>query len=286
MASAREEAQQVESKESQKTMTSTSGLVKDVIASLNAEKTWPSDVTLYTLPEDKELMNDVAQCHIVRALFACHGLMDCYTIERRHNAEFMAPNSRKLPFLRTGRTVVAHEDICRFMFDRMYVLRTDMSPTEKITMEGVISLVETKLQPIELYITWLEPVNRKSTYDRYGLDVPQPLKTILCWQKYWEVRKYLKAIGVLDRSEVEMRADISDVYKCLSRRLETSGCLIGEEITEADVFAYGHLQAILESKLSKNILMEELKNFPRLTQFCLNFNQIHLGNKAMIWEFL
>ena len=57
-------------------------------------------------------------------------------------------------------------------------------------------------------------------------------------------------------------------------------------MTEADVYVYGHLQAILESKLQNNVLMKTLEDYPKLTNFCLNFNQLHLGNKAMIWEFL
>lgn len=289
MSSSNEEEAQLKSTGSEKTITSpgsSSNLVKDVIASLNAEKTWPSDVQLYTLPEEKELLNDVAQCHVVRALLACHGLIDCYSIERRHNAEWMAPQSARVPFLRTGRSVIAHEDIRAFLTDRMYVLRTDMSSEEKLVTEGIVSLVETKLHPIELYVTWMESENRKYTHSKYGLNVPQPLKSILCWQKYFEVRTYLKALGWLQKSEWELREEVADVYRCLSRKLEHSGCLVGEEISEADVWSYGHLQAVLESKLPKNLLMDELKNFPRLTQFCLNFNQLHLGNKAMIWEFL
>jgi len=264
---------------------STSKLVQDVIASFNAEKTWPSDVVLYTLPEEKVLLPDVAQCHVLRALFACHGLMDCYTIERRANAEFMAPRSRKLPFLRTGESVYAYEDTLKFMMDHNYVLKAEMNAEEKIQMDGLISLMETRLSPIEMYVTWV--MNKEATQERYGRNIPQPLKQILCWQKYTAVQKYLKAIGLLEKSEEEIRREIVDIYNCINLKLENSGCLVGkEEVTEADVFVFGHLQAISESKLRKNILMEELRNFPKLTKFCLNFNQIHMGNKAMIWEFL
>jgi len=265
---------------------STSKLVQDVVASFNAEKTWPTDVTLYTLPEDKELLPDVAQCHVIRALFACHGLMDCYDIERRHNAEFMAPKSGKVPFLRTGESVIAYEEILQFMINHNYFLKSDMSSGDRLVMDGVISLVETKLGALEMYVTWMESVNKEMTHERYGGSISQPLKQLLCWRKSTEVAQYLKAMNILEKSEAEIREEIVDIYKCISQKLEQTGCVVGEEVTEADVYVFGHLQAISESKLKKNILMEELKNFPRLTKFCLNFNQIHMGNKAMIWEFL
>lgn len=125
-------ASQKEEKQVIPPSSSTSKLVQDVIASFNAaEKTWPTDVTLYTLPEEAELLPDIAQCHVIRALFACHGLMDCYSIERRHNAEFMAPKSRKLPFLHSGQSVVAYEEIPQFMSNHNYVLKSDMTGDEK-----------------------------------------------------------------------------------------------------------------------------------------------------------
>jgi len=280
-------ASQKEEKQIVPPSSSTSKLVQDVIASFNAaEKTWPTDVTLYTLPEEAELLPDIAQCHVIRALFACHGLMDCYSIERRHNAEFMAPKSRKVPFLHSGQSVIAYEEIPQFMFNHNYVLKGDMIGEEKIKMDSVISMMETKLAPIETYVTWLDPMNKKITEERYLRNLCQPLQKLLCWRKSAEVAKYLQFMGILEKSEVEIRKDIIDIYKCLSQKLERTGFIVGEEVTEADVYVFGHLQAITESKLKKNILMEELKNFPKLTKFCLNFNQIHMGNKAMIWEFL
>merc|ERR1712080_245870 len=234
-------------------------------------------------PEEQELLTDVARCHVLEALLAVHGLADCYNLERRHNAEFMAPKHGKVPFLRTGRSVVAQADILEFMYSNLFILKNCMSADENMTMQSIISLVETKLAPIELYINWVEPKNQKMTHQRYGHNLPQPLKMILCWQKSKEVHQYLKVIGLLEKSETQIRKEISGIYRSISRKLEKNTCVIGEEITEADVFVYGHLQAILESKLEKNILMEELQNYPKLTKFCLNFNQVHLGNKAMIW---
>ena len=149
----------------------------------------------------------------------------------------------------------------------------------------MISLMETRLSSIELYVTWV--TNREDTQERYGRTFPQPLKQILCWQKHNAVQKYLKAVGLLEKTEAEIRQEIVDIYTCINQKLERNGgSVVGEVITEADVFVFGHLQAITESKLKRNILMTELKNFPTLTKFCLNFNQIHMGVKGMIWDFL
>ena len=55
-------------------------------------------------------------------------------------------------------------------------------------------------------------------------------------------------------------------------------------LTEADVFLFGHLQAIIECPFEDNILSKVLAQFPRLQKFCLNFNQLHLGQQAMLFS--
>jgi len=269
-----------------KVSASSSKLVQDVVASLNADKEWPSDVVIYTLLEEQELLTDVARGYVVKALLAVNGLADGYKVERRHNAEFMAPKNGKLPFLRMPNKIIAQDDVLDFMYSKSFVLKNDLSPEDNMIMQGVISLIETKLIPIELYCLWIDPVNRKRTTEQYGYDYPQPLKKLLCWKKQKEVEKYLKCIGLLQKSEQQIKEDLHNIYKCITRKLEASSYIIGEDMTEADVYVYGHLQAILESKLQNNILMKALEDYPKLTNFCLNFNQLHLGNKAMIWEFL
>jgi len=275
-----------ESKGGMKVSASSSRLVQDAVASLNADKEWPRDVVVYTSLEEQELLPDIARGYVVKALLAVNGLADGYNVERRHNAEFMAPKSGKLPFLRMPNKVVAQEDFLDFMYTKSFVLKNDLSVEDNMIMQGIISLIETKLIPIELYCVWIDPINRKKTLDQYGFDYPQPLKKILCWKKFKQVEKHLKSIGLLEKSEQQIKEELCGIYQCIARKLEVNSHITGDDMTEADVYVYGHLQAILESKLENNMLMKALEEYPKLTNFCLNFNQLHLGNKAMIWEFL
>lgn len=79
---------------------------------------------------------------------------------------------------------------------------------------------------------------------------------------------------------------MSDIFRNIDLMQYLQYFILFFRLTEADVYLYGHLQAILESKLPNNILLKTLEKFPKLVNFCLNFSQVHLGNKAMLWEFL
>lgn len=213
-------------------------------------------------------------------------LDDGYKIERRHNAEFMAPKNAKLPFLHISNKVVAQEDILDYLYSKSFVLNNDISTEDNMVIQGVISLIETKLVPIEMYYAWIDPLNRTNTLERYGYNYPQPLKKVLCLKKQWEVERYLKCVGVLGKSEEEIKQELHNIYRCIATKLEKTSYLIGDELIEADCYVYGHLQAILESKLKNNIMTKMLDDFPKLTKYVLNFNQLHLGKTAMIWEFV
>lgn len=263
-----------------------SKLVQDVLSSLTADKDWPENVVLYKSLEEQELLPDVARCYAIEALLAIHGLQDGFSTCRRQNAESMSPKNGKLPFLRIRNKVVAEEDVIEYLRQKEFFLHPDRSIKENLSIKGVMSLLETKLVPIELYFIWEDAKNVPETLQRYGYNQPKPLCQILCRRKRQEVREFLRVAGYLTKSEDQLSKELEQIFTLLVRKLEKSKYISGEQVSEADVYVFGHLQAIMESKLPNNILLNTLQRFPKLTNFCLNFNQVHLGHQAMLWEFV
>jgi len=262
------------------------GLVESVISSFSEEKGWPDEVELYTVLNEQELLTDKARMYSVEALLTVHGLQEKFDKKRKYNATYMAPKKGSLPFLRIKNEVVNEHDILKFLEKRAFCLTSDLNEEDELLHRGVLALIENTLKPIELYFVWLDEKNVIETFAKFGHSYPQPLQKLLCLEQYSEVKHYLQVTGWMDKTSDQILGELKYLLGYLSKRLENAQYIINEQLTEADVYLYGHLQAILESKLPNNILLKTLEKYPKLVNFCLNFSQVHLGNKAMLWEFL
>lgn len=253
------------------------------MATFTAENDWPDSVMMYRLLEEQELLPDIAKCNCAEALVAVHDLRNGFTVKRRYNAEHMAPKKGHLPFLRIEDEVVGNDDILNFMLKKEKQLFTERTPEQDLCIKGVLSLIENKLIPIELYVVWVDAGNLKDSYEKYGFNQPQILKKILCYQKQKEIRDYLQVTGWLSKSKAEIINEARKIFEFLSRRFEQNKFIAGNQLSEADIYVYGHLQAILENKLTNDYLLKTLEQYPKLGNFCMNFNQVQLGKQAMIF---
>lgn len=251
---------------------------------LSVPQEWENSFEIFQSPDEQQLLPEIANCLSIKALLAIHNLEDRYTLQVRPHAEHMAPKQGDLPFLRFRNTVIGGSDILQFLQEKEYTLNGDATPEEKITSLGVMSLINSKLVPLELLVTWADEKNASITYEKYGYNQPEPLKKILHFQKRQEVSRFLRATGWLDKSNDELKKEAKDVFDFLSKRLDGSKYLTGESLTDADVFVYGHLQALFECELKNNVLLQVLEGYSRLQKFCLNFTQLHLGQQAMIFS--
>lgn len=261
---------------------SSSLLVKQALASFSDEKEWPENAVLYK--GSKELLPELAKCYAIEAMLALHDLQHSYCVIRRDNARFMSPRST-LPFLRIGSQVECELDIIGHLKLCGYSLSKDSPATVKLCVSGILSLMELKLVPIELYYTWIDSSNQDETFARYAFNIPNPLNRVLCWRKLYDIRSYLLNTGWLSKKEADIQQELHALMDYFSGKLEKGPCLTGDQVTEADVYLYGHLQAILESNQKNSTLRNSVEKHPRLTQFCLTFNQVHLGNRSLLWEF-
>jgi len=262
-----------------------STLLKEAVFAVSEDKEWPDGVLLYKNLCDQELLPEVAKYHAVEALLAVHDLQGQYKTCRKDNAEYMSPKG-VLPFLRIGNQIEAEESILAYLDKRGYSLSSGLAPEIQIQVKGILSLIKTRLVPIELYYTWVDEKNRKQTFSKYGFNQPEPLRKILCWKKQKDMATYLDHIGWLKKTPAEILAAAVELFEFFTNKLANGSCLVNNQLTEADVYLYGHLQAILESNQKSDILRNTLTQYPKLTQFCLTFNQVHLGDRSMLWEFV
>jgi len=260
-------------------------MLKEAVFAVSEDKEWPDGVILYKNLCDQELLPEIAKYRAIEALLAVHDLQEHYKTCRKENAEYMSPKG-VLPFLRIGNLIAAEETILGFVENRGYSLSSALPPETQITIKGILSLINTQLVPIELYNTWIDEKNRKQTYSKYGFNQPEPLRRILCWKRQRDVAKSLHDVGWLKKTPAEVLACSTELFEFFTNKLGNGWCLVNDQLTEADVYLYGHLQAILESNQKNDILRKTLTQYPKLTQFCLTFNQVHLGDRSMLWEFV
>ncbi|XP_047136655.1 metaxin-2 homolog [Hydra vulgaris] len=258
-----------------------SGLFGEITTSLG-DKEWPQDVGLYRSLEEQEILVDKAKCYVVKAFLYIHNVLNQTREYRRINARDMCVKKDTLPFLQVLNTIVGEDDFLYFLNQKDLDLDCNL-PVEKILfINGLISIIKTKLIPIELYALWMVGANKKKTLDCYGFGHPEPLKKMLCYQKCKEVEQFLKIAGYFNKSKAQVITELSKILDLFAKKLEKNKYISGNEISNADVFIYGHIQAILESKLDDNFLLETLKNFPILEKFCISFSHNNLGNQSLL----
>ncbi|KFV92442.1 Metaxin-2, partial [Eurypyga helias] len=114
----------------------------------------------------------------------------------RANAEYMSP-SGKVPFIHVGNQVVSElGPIVQFVKAKGHSLSDGLDEVQKAEMKAYMELVNNMLLTAELYLQWCDDVTvEEITHPRYGSPYPWPLNRILSYQKQWEVRRKMKAIG-------------------------------------------------------------------------------------------
>lgn len=254
-----------------------------IIPNFMGMQEWPGNVMLYKNTKEQELLPEVARYNIAETLLAVHELKEHCQTQRLSNAEHMCRGS--LPFFRIGDDMVPFESSLQLFSQKGYTLSTDL-PSETL-IKGIISLIKLKLEPIEQYYTWIDPKNYEQTRSCYESEQPEPLRSILLLRKRRAVAHALKCDGWMSKPIAEITTELRNLFKLFTDTMGNNQCLFDNQLTEADVYLYGHLQAILNSKQPNSILLNTLNEFKRLKQYCLIFNQVHLRNQSIgIWEFV
>uniref|UniRef100_A0A673MYV1 Metaxin-2-like n=1 Tax=Sinocyclocheilus rhinocerous TaxID=307959 RepID=A0A673MYV1_9TELE len=163
----------------------------------------------------------------------------------RANAEYMSP-SGKVPFIHVGNQVVSELGL-------------------------IVQFTKAKL-----YIQWCDDYTATEiSRPRYSSPYSWPLNHILAYQKQWEVRRKMNAIGWSGKSLEQVYEDVSQCCQALSQRLGTQPYFFNKQPTELDALVFGHLFTILTTQLTNDELAEKVKSYTNLLSFCHRIEQAY-----------
>ncbi|XP_051040401.1 metaxin-2 isoform X3 [Phodopus roborovskii] len=219
------------------------------VSQIAATEPWPENATLYQqLRGEQILLSDNAASLAVQAFLQMCNLP--VKVVCRANAEYMSP-SGKVPFIHVGNQVVS-----------------ELGP--------IVQFVKAKL-----YLQWCDEATvGEITHARYGSPYPWPLNHILAYQKQWEVKRKMKAIGWGNKTLDQVLEDVDQCCQALSQRLGTQPYFFNKQPTELDALVFGHLYTILTTQLTSDELSEKVKNYSNLLAFCRRIEQHYFEDRG------
>ncbi|NP_001187864.1 metaxin-2 [Ictalurus punctatus] len=249
------------------------------VSQIAAAEPWPENATLYQpLREDQILLSDCASSLAVQAYLRMLGLP--VRVRCRANAEYMSP-SGKVPFIHVGNQVVSElGPIMQFTRAKGHSLSDSLDDVQRAEMKAYMELVNNMLLTAELYIQWCyQNTAAEITRPRYSSPYSWPLNHILAYQKQWEVRRKMNAIGWAGKSLEQVYEDVSQCCQALSQRLGTQPFFFNKQPTELDALVFGHLFTILTTRLTTDELSEKIKSFSNLLSFCRRIEQAYFESQ-------
>ncbi|XP_014006679.1 metaxin-2 isoform X2 [Oncorhynchus tshawytscha] len=230
------------------------------VSQIAAAEPWPENATLYQpLREDQILLSDCASSLAVQAYLRMCNLP--VHVSCRSNAEYMSP-SGKVPFVHVGNQVVSElGPIVQFTKAKGHSLSDGLDDVQRAEMKAYMELVNNMLLTAEI------------SRPRYSSPYSWPLNQILAYQKQWEVRRKMNAIGWAGKSLEQVYEDVSQCCQALSQRLGTQPYFFNKQPTELDALVFGHLFTILTTRLTSDELGEKIKSYSNLLAFCRRIEQ-------------
>uniref|UniRef100_A0A3Q0S7A8 Metaxin-2 n=1 Tax=Amphilophus citrinellus TaxID=61819 RepID=A0A3Q0S7A8_AMPCI len=221
------------------------------MSQMAAAEPWPENATLY-----QPLKGELAYLRMC-------GLP--VQVVCRVNAEYMSP-SGKIPFIHVGNQVVSElGPIVQFTKAKGHSLSDGLDDVQRAEMKAYMELVNNMLLTAELYIQWCDDATAAEiSRPRYSSPYSWPLNKILAYQKQWEVRRKMNAIGWGGKTLEQVYEDVSQCCQALSQRLGTQPYFFNKQPTELDALVFGHLFTILTTRLTSTELAERIKSYSNL----------------------
>ncbi|XP_029413137.1 metaxin-2 isoform X3 [Nannospalax galili] len=200
------------------------------VSQIAATEPWPENATLYQqLKGEQILLSDNAASLAVQAFLQMCNLP--VKVVCRANAEYMSP-SGKVPFIHVGNQVVSElGPIVQFVKAKGHSLSDGLDEVQKAEMKAYMELVNNMLLTAELYLQWCDEATvGEITHARYGSPYPWPLNHILAYQKQWEVKRKMKAIGWGNKTLDQVLEDVDQCCQALSQRLGTQPYFFNKQV--------------------------------------------------------
>ncbi|EDV24392.1 uncharacterized protein TRIADDRAFT_56159 [Trichoplax adhaerens] len=129
------------------------------------------------------------------------------------------------------------------------------------------TLVETKLKPAVLYLSWVDSENfTKVSRKWYANVLPFPLNYVVPGKLHRQANSYVEASYNLDEKAIGIQ--VLNTAKCcidlLADRLGELNFFCGNRPTSLDAIVYAYLAIICKIQLHNNILKPHLQRYPNL----------------------
>uniref|UniRef100_A0A803JBL6 Metaxin 2 n=1 Tax=Xenopus tropicalis TaxID=8364 RepID=A0A803JBL6_XENTR len=186
-----------------------------------AVEPWPENAALYQpLKSEQVLLSDNASCLAVQAFLKMCNLP--VQVVCRANAEYMSP-SGKVPFIHVGNQVISElGPIVQFVKAKGHSLSDGLDEVQRAEMKAYMELVNNMLLTAELYIQWCDEATLEEiTQPRYSFPYSWPLNYFLVFQRKWEIKRKMKAIGWATKTLEQVFEDVDQCCQALSQRLGT-----------------------------------------------------------------
>ena len=189
--------------------------------------------------------------------------------QQRPNAVDMSPTGR-VPFLRLKEVLVADfPKIVSFVELKGIKLSNARTAAEQTDLEAYITIIDEDLRHVEMYLVWVDEetfqkVTRLRTASAYTFPVNYILPRLLRSQK----AQYLADRGYANKTVKEVIEIADSIFQALSVKLGSKRYIIGDEPSELDCLAFGHIYTILTTELPNPALVNCLKKYTNLIEFC------------------
>ncbi|XP_007542598.1 metaxin-2 isoform X1 [Poecilia formosa] len=236
--------------------------------------------------DDQILLSDHASSLSVQAYLRMCGLP--IQVVCRYNAEYMSP-SGKIPFIHVGNQVVSElGPVVQFTKAKViklegHSLSDSLDDVQRAEMKAYMELVYNMLLTSELFVQWCDDATAgEISRPRYSSPYSWPLGNILAYQKQWEVRRKMNAIGWGGKTLEQVYEDVNQCCQALSQRLGTQPYFFNKQATELDALVFGHLFTILTTRLTSTELAERVKSYSNLLSFCRRIEQTYFEDKKLM----
>ncbi|KAL3070127.1 hypothetical protein niasHT_039101 [Heterodera trifolii] len=144
-----------------------------------------------------------------------------------------------------------------------------LSAAEQADIQAFCSLIEETLRNAEKYLSWLDDESYELvTKKRYGSVYLWPLNWLLPTLKRREMHNYLADIGWADLPMAKVAERCDKCFHALSIKLGQQQFFVGDQPTELDALAFGHLYTLLTTEMPNKAIVETLSKYPNLIAFC------------------
>ncbi|CAD5217771.1 unnamed protein product [Bursaphelenchus okinawaensis] len=221
---------------------------------------------------EQALLYEHAECVATRAFLKMVNLP--FSLEQRPNAEFMSPDGT-VPFLKLQKTLIyGFSNIVDFVAQKGIKLANTLSDAEIADMNALMALIRDNLLNAEKYFCWKDASNYSTvTRKRYGSVYPIPLKWWLPYLKRNELIGQLNDLGYGQKSITEIVKKGETCFNALSVKLGNQKYLMGDEPTELDALAFGHIFSLLTTELPSMHLTHALRRHENLVRFCCSVDE-------------